>query len=143
MKLYTRLIDAGTFIFWSSDGEDSSYNLKIKAVIGVEKITLVDIYPERGQNFYSFDRVGSGDYEIELNAYKGNKLYQTETKNIKLISSVQKSEENMGSIRDLLSSILEKLDEISIDTSYIRGATNDPELIANIKKSVNRIMQYY
>ena len=66
---------------------DSTFNLKIKTVEGNEKITLLDITPEKGKNCYSFDGIGSGDYEIELNGYQNNRLYQTATQKIKFNSS--------------------------------------------------------
>ena len=87
MKLYTRLISEGIFIFWSSEKMDSTFNLKIKTVEGNEKITLLDITPEKGKNCYSFDGIGSGDYEIELNGYQNNRLYQTATQKMKFNSS--------------------------------------------------------
>lgn len=83
MKLYTRLISEGIFIFWSSEKMDSTFNLKIKTVEGNEKITLLDITPEKGKNCYSFNDIGSGDYEIELNGYQNNRLYQTATQKMK------------------------------------------------------------
>ena len=92
MKLYTRLIDSGVFIFWESDEGNTSYTLKVKILNGVNKIELVNLDINKGQNYYSFDRVGSGEYEIELNGYKDERLYQTETKKIKIISSVQKND---------------------------------------------------
>ena len=66
---------------------DSTFNLKIKTVEGNEKITLLDITPEKGKNCYSFDGIGSGDYEIELNGYQNNRLYQTATQKMKFNSS--------------------------------------------------------
>ena len=87
MKLYTRLISEGIFIFWSSEKMDSTFNLKIKTVEGNEKITLLDITPEKGKNCYSFNDIGSGDYEIELNGYQNNRLYQTATQKMKFNSS--------------------------------------------------------
>ena len=77
MKLFTRLIDSGVFVFWSEEEGDATFNLKIRIAVGDEKITLVDLNPSMGQNYYSFDRVGSGDYEIELNAFRNNVLYHT------------------------------------------------------------------
>lgn len=146
MKLYTRLVDAGVFIFWSSDGEDTSHNLVIKIVIGSEKITLVDIISTKGQNYFSFDRVGSGDYEISLNAYRNGTLYQTETKNIKLISSVQKSEEFMEKLMINLTEIssnIAQIDSNLVDTynlltciTQIKNALTDPQTIINIRKRV-------
>jgi len=60
MKLFTRLIESGVFIFWSDDENDTIFNLKIRITVGDKKIILVDMNPAVGQNYYSFDRVGSG-----------------------------------------------------------------------------------
>ena len=80
MKLYTRLIDSGAFVFWNSDEGNTHYTLKIRILNGEDKIELVNMDISKGQNYYSFDRLGSGDYEIELNGYMDDRLYQTETK---------------------------------------------------------------
>ena len=146
MKLYTRLIDAGTFIFWNSDGPDTSFNLKISIIVGEDKVILVDTTPDVDKNYYVFDRVGSGDYEVELNAYKGEKLYQTETKKFKIISSTQKSEENFQTLIDELSSIRSSIN--NIDSNIIdlynlvlnfKNDLTDPETIVEIRRRVERI----
>lgn len=98
MKLYTRLINEGVFIFWNSDEGNISYKLKIKIVVGDDKIELVNLDTGKGENYYSFNGIGSGDYEIELNGFKDSRPYQTETKKIKIVSSVQKEQEQMDKI---------------------------------------------
>ena len=136
MKLYTRLIEEGIFIFWNSDEGNTSYNLKIRIAVGDDKVELANFDMPRGQNYYSFDKVGSGDYEIELNGYKENCIYQTETKKIKIVSSVQKEQEQTDKIMtaisemdELLFSIKSKLSFIEIHTSNISSLTalTDPE----------------
>ena len=112
MKLYTRLIDSGVFVFWGSDEGNTSYNLKIRVLIGDDKIELVNLDMNKGENYYSFDRVGSGDYEIELNGYKDEHLYQTETKKITIISSVQKNEEQTDRIIASVQKTEEQTDKI-------------------------------
>lgn len=146
MKLYTRLIDAGTFIFWHSDGPDTSFNLKISIIVGEDKVVLVDVTPEADKNYYVFDRVGSGDYVVELNAYRGEKLYQTETKNIKIISSTQKSEENFQALINELRSIrvsIQNTNSNIIDlynlVLNLNTALTDPRTIVDIRERVNRI----
>ena len=150
MKLYTRLIDSGAFVFWESDEGNTSYTLKIRILNGNDKIELVNLDIQQGQNYYSFDRVGSGDYEIELNGYRGEHLYQTETKKIKIISSVQKNEEQTDRIIACLTNIFNKLSSVKDDTVYIESAMsdlnsamfdlnnllNDPEHLARLKHSV-------
>ena len=156
MKLFTRLIDAGVFIFWSLDGEDATVNLKIKISAGDEKITLIDIKPEVGQNCYSLDRVGSGDYEIELNAYKNGVLCQTETKNIKIISSTQKNEENMqtllggmGSLKsgmitinDNMVAIYNLLVKMNSDIGKINNVLTDPKTMKDVEKRIKHYAEF-
>ena len=156
MKLYTRLIEAGVFAFWSLDGDETTVNLKIKIAVGDEKITLIDINPEVGQNCYSLDRVGSGDYEIELNAYKNGVLCQTEAKNIKIISTTQKNEENMqtllggmGSLKggmitinDNMVAIYNQLVKMNSDIGEIKEALTDPKMMKEIEKRKKDYAEY-
>lgn len=145
MKLFTRLIDSGVFVFWSEEEGDATFNLKIRIAVGDEKITLVDLNPSMGQNYYSFDRVGSGDYEIELNAFRNNVLYQTETKKVKIISSVQKTEETMETLLQGVTTINNNIYSIGTDINElqnlllnIKRAQTDPETIVKIRRLVNR-----
>ena len=139
MKLYTRLIDEGVFVFWNSDGDDTTLNLKIRITVGDEKVTLVDYNPIPGQNYYSLNHVGLGDYEVELNGYRGGQLYQTEVKKIQILGSIQKTEEYM-------SKILEKLTEIARNTcciDYIEEVITNPLKKAEIDLNVQRAIAYY
>lgn len=145
MKLFTRLIDSGVFIFWSEEEGNATFNLKIRIAVGDEKITLVDMNPSAGQNYYTFDRVGSGEYEIELNAFKNNVLYQTETKKVKVISSVQKNEETMETLLQGVTAINTNIYSIGTDINelqnillIIKRAQTDPETIVEIRRLVNR-----
>jgi len=150
MKLFTRLIESGVFIFWSDDENDTIFNLKIRITVGDKKIILVDMNPAVGQNYYSFDRVGSGEYEIELNGFRNNTLYQTEIKNIKIISSVERGVENFQSLLDSLAALNNGISSIdnsisNIDTNIIdlynlllkvEEALTDPRTIMNIRREV-------
>jgi hypothetical protein len=125
MKLYTRLINEGVFIFWNPDEGNTSYSLKIKIAVGDDKVELVNLETRKGENYYSFSGIGSGDYEIELNGFKDNRLYQTETKKIKIVSSVQKEQEQadkslawMSKMYDKLSSIDDNLLWLYLETTY-------------------------
>ena len=135
MKLYTRLIDSGAFIFWSSDEGNTYYILKIRILNGEDKIELVNLDINKGQNYYSFDRVGSGDYEVELNGYIDGSLYQTETKKIKIISSVQKSEEQVDKLLAYISNIYDEL--LSIES----GTSNIVSLLEDLHNDVYRILK--
>jgi hypothetical protein len=148
MKLYTRLIEAGVFVFWKTNDPDTSYNLKISIIVGGEKITLVDFTPTSEKNYYVLDHVGSGDYVVEMNAYRGERLYQTETKNIKIISSTQKTEENFQALMDELSSIessINNIDSNIIDlynlVLKIADGVTDPETIVDIRRRVNKLIE--
>ena len=125
MKLYTRLIEEGVFIFWNSDEGNTSYNLKIRIAVGDDKVELVHLTMPKGQNYYSFDKIGSGDYEIELNGYKENRIYQTETKKIKIVSSVQKEQEQTDKIMTAISEMNEILSSMKSELSFIESNTSD------------------
>lgn len=136
MKLYTRLINEGVFVFWNPDEGNTSYKLKIKIVVGDDKIELVNLDIGKGENYYSFNGIGSGDYEIELNGFKDGSFYQTETKKIKIASSVQKEQEQtekiMAAISELdntvalVGSRLSSIESLASDISRIAALT-DPE----------------
>ena len=148
MKLYTRLIESGLFIFWSEDEKSATFNLKIRIAVGDKKVTLVDMSPTIGQNYYTFDRVGSGEYEIELNAFENDKLYQTEMKNIKINSPVERAAENFHTLLGGLAEINENISSIERNTSNtdsniidlynllleIKNALTDPRTIVNIER---------
>ena len=143
MKLYTRLIEEGIFIFWNSDEGNTSYNLKIRIAVGDDKVELVHLAMPKGQNYYSFDKIGSGDYEIELNGYRDNLIYQTETKKAKIVSSVQRLQEQM----EKLDSCIEHINyvyqreglliDISDDITNIVNALTDPKTILRIREKVD------
>ena len=143
MKLYTRLIEAGVFIFWNPDEGNNRYILKIRIFNGDNKIELVNLDIPQGQNYFSFDRVGSGDYEIELNGYKTDRLYQTEIKKIKIVSSIQKSEEQTDKVLAFMSHILDKLSSIRNDTSELYDSLSDPEYLANLKNKIEYYRNLY
>ena len=119
MKLYTRLIEEGVFIFWNSDEGNTSYNLKIRIAVGDDKVELVHLTMPKGQNYYSFDKIGSGDYEIELNGYKENRIYQTEAKKVKITSSVQSSQELIDKMSEMLENLSSMEHELSCLGDYV------------------------
>ena len=123
MKLYTRLIEEGVFIFWSGDEGNTSYNLKIRIAVGDDKVELLNLNVLKGQNYYSFDKIGSGDYEIELTGYKDNRICQTEIKKAKIVSSVQRMQEQTDKITASIAKIVDELSTISHDTSVTRALT--------------------
>ena len=151
MKLYTRLIEEGTFIFWSSDGPDTSFNLKISIAVGEDNVVLVNTTPDADKNYYVFDHVGSGEYLIELNAYRGEKLYQTETKSIKIISSTQTAEEHfqalvgeLGKLKVYIATVNSNITTVNsnIEDLYnlvhnFKAALTEPENIVSIRKAVD------
>ena len=153
MKLYTRLIESGIFIFWNEDEKNATFNLKIKIVVGNEKVTLVDITSTIGQNYYTFDRVGSGEYEIELNAFENDKLYQTEMKNIKVNSPVERAAENFHTLLGGLAEINANISSVERNTSNtdsnvidlynlllkIKDALTDPRTIVSIERQTAEV----
>jgi hypothetical protein len=153
MKLYTRLIESGIFIFWSEDEKSATFNLKIRIAVGDKKVTLVDMSPTIGQNYYTFDRVGSGEYEIELNAFENDKLYQTEMKNIKINSPVERAAENFHTLLGGLAEINENIKNIQFDTSRtknniidlynlvleIKNVLTDPRTIVSIERQAAKL----
>jgi hypothetical protein len=125
MKLYTRLINEGVFVFWNPDEGNTSYKLKIKIVVGDDKIELVNLDINKGENYYSFSGIGSGDYEIELIGFKDNRSYQNETKKIKIVSSVQKEQEQADKIMAAISEMNEILSSMKSKLSFIESNTSD------------------
>lgn len=141
MKLYTRLIEEGTFIFWNYDGPDTNLNLKISIIVGEDKVDLVDINPDVGKNYYVFENLGTGDYLIELNAFREDKIYQTETKKIKIKSSTVKSEENFKKLIDELQNINSNLSELLDQVRRFRNELTDPESIVDIRERVDWVQK--
>lgn len=151
MKLYTRLIEEGVFIFWSSDEGNTSYNLKIRIAVGDDKVELVNLNIPKGQNYFSFDKIGSGDYEIELNGYKDNRLYQTETKKMKIISSAQKITEITDKLAeidlalitlDLLKVMRDDIENLCGSVSNINAALTDPKTMRQIRNEIESYEQW-
>lgn len=150
MKLFTRLIESGVFIFWSEDEKDVMFNLKISIVVGDKKVKLVDMNPNVGENYYSFDRVGSGEYEIELSAFRNNTLYQTEIENINVISPVQRDVENFHTLIGSLTVInngISNIDNNIIDLYNllleIKTALTDPRTIVDIRRQVEEYERFF
>lgn len=125
MQLFTRLITEGIFIFWSGENTND-YNLKISIFNGNNKIKILDTNLTKEQCFYTLKNVGSGEYEIELNAYKAEKLIQTEVKKVKLASVA----EGTISFLDKLTEIFDKLQSISSKLSI--HSTETEELLSNL-----------
>ena len=137
MKLYTRLIESGAFIFWNEDEKDATFNLRIRILVGDKKVELVNINPTAGQNYYSFDRVGSGEYEIELNAFENNSLYQTEIKNVEISSTVEKNVENFHALIGSLAVINENIKNVQFDTSRTNNNIDELyDLLSDIKRAL-------
>ena len=137
MKLYTRLIDSGTFIYWKADEGDNSYNLKVRIINGNDKIELVNLDVPQGQNYFTFDKIGFGDYEIELNGYRSGKLYQTEVKNIKISSMIQNFQEQTDKIITRLKGIEDYVFYINATVGRFNDLINDQEELARIMHNVN------
>ena len=109
--------------------------------------------PSIGQNYYTLDRVGSGEYEIELNAFENDKLYQTELKNIKISSPVERAAENFHTLLGGLAEINENIKNIQFDTSRtknniidlydlvleIKNALTDPRTIVSIERQAAKL----
>ena len=145
MKLYTRLIEEGVFIFWNSDEGNTSYNLKIRIAVGDDKVELLNLNVPKGQNYYSFDKIGSGDYEIELTGYKDNRICQTEIKKIKVVSSAQKITEIIDKLSSLETEIKENITDwdhrfafsgLCDEVSQINDALTNPQTIVRLRKKV-------
>lgn len=119
MKLFTRLIDSGVFVFWSSDGDGTSYALKVNIIASGQKVNILSYNPPQGQSFYTLANIGSGDYEFELNGYKDGRLYQTETKTVKYVASAQREEENLQRIEKYLGALYSSLSTIQSDVDML------------------------
>ena len=129
MELYRRIIDEGIFVFWEAE-KNYNYELSIYINNVDQKIRLVNLKIEQGINYYSLKNIGSGNYEIELNVYDGNKLIETVTKEVTLVSNNQRATELLEKLDD----ISEKLDDVkyaSLALSKIAQALNTPEQAIN------------
>ena len=142
MKLFTRLIDSGIFIFWSTDGADTLYRLKINVFASGLKVNILNFVSPSGQAFYSFGGIGSGDYEIVLDGFKGERLYQTETKSVKFVASAQRAEENLQRLESNLDRLSYELSEISSQLQELENQLTNPSLIADRKREVSRRLEW-
>ena len=125
MEVYMRLIEEGVFVFWNDESEAHTYNLKISIFVGEKKVTILNKNFESGERYFSLNKIGAGDYEIELNGYEGTRLFQTEVKKC-----------NIKSISQQNSELLEKLESISnsIDNVYYAVNNIDQSAVQDIQK---------
>ena len=115
MELYNRLINEGVFIFWEDDKKSDSYLLKLYIFQSEKKVELFSEEIPGNRHCFSADKLGSGDYQIELNSFKNGKVIETIEKKVNMSSSIQKLVElkdSIESVRSAVNSI-----DINIDTS--------------------------
>lgn len=138
MQLFTRLITEGIFIFWSGENTND-YNLKISIFNGNNKIKILDTNLTKEQCFYTLKNVGSGEYEIELNAYKAEKLIQTEVKKVKLASA----SEGMMGLLDKLTEICDELSTHSDELEHISSKLSaQSDEIENASSKLSEIVDF-
>ncbi len=128
MKLYDRLLMEGIFLFWEDDEKVDYYiidcyinnlgrNIKIKS----EKI-------EGKLRCYSLDKIGYGEYYVEISSYKNNdKIDFVERKIILESSNVKISE-----INELFS---EFYDKVKITFDYL------DQQLESIEKVLEKILE--
>ena len=151
MKLHTRLIPDGMFIFWDAEGEDLSYDLSIYYVVDEEGFLLVNHTPEPGIHCYSFDRIGAGKYLVQLDGYDNGQLMYNDEKLVTVASSMQKTEELMESLIEQmqeidaslgrLNYIAATLDNIESYTEQLRNCVGNPKTRVEIEYEANKEYQ--
>ena len=114
MELYTRMIDEGIFVFWE-DQDDHQYELSAYIQNKDKKIRLIHTKIEQGRNCYSLTHLGSGNYEVELNVYRDNRLVETVSKKAVLASTSQRATE----LLDKLEAIANRIDAVGYTISSI------------------------
>ena len=105
MKIYNRLINEGLSCFWEDDKECDKYILKLYIYQNNKKLELLSTEIPNNIHFYSIDKLGSGDYQIEVSSYKEGKLIESSEKKINLTSTIQKMAELVESFSELEQSI--------------------------------------
>lgn len=105
MKIYNRLINEGISCFWEDENESDKYIFKLNIFQNNKKVELLITELPGNIHFYSIDKLGSGDYQIEVSSYKSGKLVETSEKKINLTSTIQKMAELVESFSELEQSI--------------------------------------
>ena len=134
MDLYLRLLDEGLFAFWNDNDEKHTYTLTISLYNGGVKIPIVKKSLEAGVRYFSLSPLGSGEYEIELNGYDGDRLFQTEVKKSTLKSSSQKTQELMDTLKNITSSIE------NVDMS-ISGIIRETSLVSSALDNIESMLR--
>ena len=86
MKLYNRLLTEGIFLFWEDDKKNDYYVIDFYVKLQDKNIKIKEEKVEGNIRSYSIDKIGGGDYYIELTSYKNDKEIEKDNKPVKLAS---------------------------------------------------------
>ena len=86
MKLYNRLLTEGIFLFWEDDKKNDYYVIDFYVKLQDKNIKIKEEKVEGNIRSYSIDKIGGGDYYIELTSYKNDKEIEKDNKAVKLAS---------------------------------------------------------
>ena len=144
MELYNRLINEGVFIFWADASKNDNYTIKLYLCMGEKKIELLEEKIPGNRHSCSLDKLGSGEYLIELHAFKNGKLTETLEKKVNLSSSIQK----LAELKEELEEVKNMLTYVHNDTSVLREIRNllqEPSEDADVydwAKFLKRVVYY-
>lgn len=130
MELYNRLINEGVFVFWNDDAKNDKYVLKIYFVQEGKNIELFSEIIPGNRHCFSADKLGSGNYIVELHAYKGDKLTETVEKKVNLTSTIQK----LAELKDAVEETKNAIEEVKSAVYCINFDTTSIDDILNILK---------
>ncbi len=101
MKLYNRLLTEGIFLFWEDDKKNDYYVIDFYVKLQDKNIKIKEERVEGNIRCYSIDKIGGGDYYIELTSYKNDKEIEKDNKTVKLASMSAQINELLELNRDI------------------------------------------
>ncbi len=113
MKLYNRLINEGIFIFWEDENENSKYILNLFFIMDNKKVKLLTKEMDNQCHYFSIDKIGSGEYLIELNAYVKETLKKTVEKKVNLTSVMQNFSVELQKINESIGSLETEINNVN------------------------------
>ena len=127
MELYNRLINEGVFIFWSDLEHSDKYTVKLYIFVGEKKIALFEEELPGNRHSFSVDKLGSGDYLIEVHSFKNGRLKETVDKKVNLSSTIQKLAELKDAIEEItlsMESIKDEVEGVRLEVSHLNTCTS-------------------
>lgn len=145
MELFTRLINEGFFAYWNDDKNGDSYVVKLYILNADKKSELFSEEISGNRHCFSADKLGSGEYQIEVSSFIQGQIIDTVSKKVNLLSTAQKLTEAKDAI-DGIKDAIEKTNSIGYYLSTILDALRDPERYCDEEswavfiKKINRVI---